>query len=259
MTLELQAQGLTVQRERRVLLQDINLTLVRGQLVALVGANGAGKSTLLRTLTGYLSPSQGQCLLNGRPLQDWSSRELARQRAVMRQHHAMTFSISAREVVALGRAAQPSHRDRDIVEAALDMTDAQALAPRNYLQLSGGEQQRIQLARVLAQLWHEGGPRGWLFLDEPTSALDLHFQQHTLRLFHALTRSRDLMICAVLHDLNLAALWADRVVVLHAGKLVADGTPEQVLQQPALATWYEADVEVSPHPQHGRPRVMLQR
>lgn len=137
------------------------------------------------------------------------------------------------------------------------ITGCLPLAGRRYWALSGGEQQRIQLARALAQLWCDGAPRGWLFLDEPTSALDLFHQQHLLRLMKTLTRRGHLHVCVVLHDLNLAALWADRILLLHNGRLVSRGTPEDVLQAGTLARWYGAQVLVGNHPAHAVPQVFL--
>ena len=137
------------------------------------------------------------------------------------------------------------------------ITGCLPLAGRRYWALSGGEQQRIQLARALAQLWCDGAPRGWLFLDEPTSALDLFHQQHLLRLMKTLTRRGHLHVCVVLHDLNLAALWADRILLLHNGRLVARGAPEDVLQAGTLARWYGAQVLVGSHPAHAVPQVFL--
>lgn len=137
------------------------------------------------------------------------------------------------------------------------LTGCSELAGRDYRQLSGGEQQRVQLARVLAQLWRDGAPRGWLFLDEPTSALDLYWQQRTLRLLHQLSRQSDFGVCAVLHDLNLAALWADRILLLHQGTLVAQGSPQAVMTETTLTRWYRADLRVSAHPESGRPTIQL--
>ncbi|MGC0107560.1 hemin ABC transporter ATP-binding subunit, partial [Enterobacter hormaechei] len=111
--------------------------------------------------------------------------------------------------------------------------------------------------RALAQLWRDGTPRGWLFLDEPTSALDLYHQQHLLRLLKSLTRQGHLHACVVLHDLNLAALWSDRILLLHNGRIVSQGIPETVLQADALAHWYGAQVHVGRHPAHAAPQVFL--
>ena len=115
----------------------------------------------------------------------------------------------------------------------------------------------MQLARCLAQLWHNDAPRGWLFLDEPTSALDLYYQQHLLRLLKRLTRSGQLHVCVVLHDLNLAALWADRILLLHQGKLVAEGTPQEVICQSVISRWYGAEVRMGEHPDIAIPQVYL--
>ena len=137
------------------------------------------------------------------------------------------------------------------------VTGCDELAGRRYPGLSGGEQQRVQLARCLAQLWRDGAPQGWLFLDEPTSALDLYYQQHLLRLLKRLTAGGQLHVCVVLHDLNLAALWADRILLLHQGHLVAQGTPQEVIQQPVIHRWYGADVRLVQHPDNAAPQVYL--
>ena len=121
----------------------------------------------------------------------------------------------------------------------------------------GDGRHRVQLARCLAQLWRDGAPQGWLFLDEPTSALDLYYQQHLLRLLKRLTASGQLHVCVVLHDLNLAALWADRILLLHQGHLVAQGTPQEVIQQPVIHRWYGADVRLVQHPDNAVPQVYL--
>ncbi len=117
----------------------------------------------------------------------------------------------------------------------------------------------MQLARVLAQLWQDDAPRGWLFLDEPTSALDLFWQQQTLRLLHKLTRSGDFSVCTVLHDLNLASLWADRILLLHQGKLVAQGTPQQVMTEATLTRWYQAELHVTPDSESKCPYIQLRK
>lgn len=137
------------------------------------------------------------------------------------------------------------------------LTGCCELAGRRYSTLSGGEQQRVQLARSLAQLWQDDGPQGWLFLDEPTSALDLYHQQQLLRLMKSLTRRGKLHVCTVLHDLNPAALWADRIFALHQGKLVAQGTPQTVIQKSIIEKWYQADVRVEQHPHSEKPYLFL--
>ncbi|WP_049854137.1 heme ABC transporter ATP-binding protein [Dickeya fangzhongdai] len=243
----------------RTLIDDVSLTLAQGELVALIGPNGAGKSTLLRLLTGYLTPQRGECRLDGRALASWSPGALARQRAVMRQDNTLTASFRVEEVVAMGRTPWRDTPEPDVVSAVLALTGCGHLRQRLYPQLSGGEQQRVRLAQALAQLWQGDSPQGWLFLDEPTSALDLFYQQRLLRLLKSLTEDGKLAVCCVLHDLNLASLWADRVVVMQGGRKVAEGAPTQVLTEAAIQRWYQAEVLVSPHGDTGMPQVTLRR
>ena len=256
MSEQLQAAGLCLSRDGKIIIDRLDVTLSAGEMVALIGPNGAGKSTLLRMLTGFLPPDQGECRLGEHPMAEWSRERLARRRAVMRQQTLLTFSQSAESVVAMGRAPWPEAQSREIVAEVMQLTGCQSLAQRDYRQLSGGEQQRVQLARVLAQLWQDGAPRGWLFLDEPTSALDLFWQQQTLRLLRRLTHAGTLCVCAVLHDLNQAALWADRILLLHAGRLVAQGMPQAVMTEATLTRWYQAELQVMPG-EGGKPHIQL--
>jgi iron complex transport system ATP-binding protein len=175
----------------------------------------------------------------------------------MRQNTQLGFDWPVEAVVGMGRAPWTRTPEATVIEEVMAVTGCLPLAGRQFAALSGGEQQRIQLARALAQLWCDGAPRGWLFLDEPTSAMDLYHQQHLLRLLKSLTRRGHLHVCAVLHDLNLAALWADRILLLHDGRIVSQGAPETVLQADALARWYGAQVIVGRHPAHAAPQVFL--
>ncbi|POP44023.1 heme ABC transporter ATP-binding protein [Superficieibacter electus] len=251
------ASHLRLQRGQRWLIDDVSLMLACGELVALIGPNGAGKSTLLRLLTGYLSAEQGECWLAGQSLTQWPARALSRRRAVMLQQTQLRFDWPVEAIVAMGRAPWGALHEAEIVREVMALTGCDDLARRHYATLSGGEQQRVQLARSLAQLWNNGAPEGWLFLDEPTSALDLYHQQQLLRLLKKLIVSGKLHVCIVLHDLNLAALWADRVLLLNNGKLVAQGTPRQVIQTDVITQWYGAEVEVRSHPGSDTPHVFL--
>ncbi|MEB6338104.1 heme ABC transporter ATP-binding protein [Serratia rhizosphaerae] len=255
----LTAQQLRYRLGERRLIHDVSLSIASAEMVAIIGPNGAGKSTLLRLLTGYLQPDCGECRLLGRPLEQWTPDQLAKVRAVMRQHSELAFPFSVEDVVAMGRAPHGMRDAAQAVHEVMAQTDCLSLASRDYRRLSGGEQQRVQLARVLAQLWQPQPSPRWLFLDEPTSALDLYHQQHTLRLLHDLTRQQPLAVCCVLHDLNLAALYADRILLLHQGRLVADGTPDEVLQAETLTRWYQADLGVMTHPEFTTPQVYLRR
>lgn len=253
----MQARGLRFSHGTRALIDDVSITLQPGEMISLIGPNGAGKSTLLRLLTGFLTPESGECWLGDRLLNDWPREPLAQRRAVMRQQNSVTFPLPAEEVVAMGRAPWPASKSKVVIEEVMHITGSLELAKRDYRSLSGGEQQRVQLARVLAQLWHDDGPRGWLFLDEPTSALDLYWQQYSLRLLHKLTRNGRFSVCTVLHDLNLASLWSDRILLLHQGKLVAQGSPQEVMTETTLTRWYQAELHVVMPQEQGRPQIQL--
>lgn len=256
---QLTAHKLCYRQNGRMLIDSLSLTLAPGEMVALIGPNGAGKSTLLRMLSGWITPDSGECRLEGKPLENWSQTALSRKRAMMRQQNPMAFSWPAQAVVEMGRAPWPENATPMLTGEIMALTGCSELASRDYRTLSGGEQQRIQLARALAQLWHNDGPCGWLFLDEPTSALDLHHQQQVLRLLKTLVVPGKLHICVVLHDLNLAALWADRIMLMHSGRLVADGAPSDVIEEQTLRHWYQADVAVYPHPERAVPQVFLRQ
>jgi len=258
-TAYLTAQQLRYSMGSRRLINDVSLSIASGEMVAIIGPNGAGKSTLMRLLTGYLTPGCGECRLLDRPLEQWQPQQLAKVRAVMRQHSDLAFPFSVEEVVGMGRSPHGKRDRQPAIQEVMAQTDCLELAQRDYRRLSGGEQQRVQLARVLAQLWQPHPSPAWLFLDEPTSALDLYHQQHTLRLLRSLTRQQPLGVCCVLHDLNLAALYADRVLLLHQGRLVATGTPREVLQTDILTRWYQADLGVAQHPEVALPQVYLRQ
>ena len=172
--------ALTFERSGRRILTDITFHVKAGRITGLLGTNGAGKSTLLRLLTGYLKPDSGGCLLAGKALDEWHPETLSRYRAVMRQHTQPGFDWLVEEIVGMGRAPWSPQPEPSIVRKVMQLTGCLPLAGRRYHSLSGGEQQRVQLARALAQLWREGTPRGWLFLDEPTSALDIAHQVDVL-------------------------------------------------------------------------------
>ncbi len=247
--LELRDAG--VQRGNRQVLAGINLCLQAGSLTALVGPNGAGKSTLLALLAGDAVPEQGKALLQGRALADWPVRELARQRAVMAQDHAVHFAFSVHEVVAMGRLPHPPDpvADAGIIDAALAEVDVTALAARDVQTLSGGESARTSLARALAQ------HTPVLLLDEPTAALDLRHQERTLHSARALARQGRCVV-VVLHDLNLASAYADRIVMLCEGRIAADGTPRDVLTRDIIGRVYGQPVQVIEHPTRGVPLVV---
>jgi iron complex transport system ATP-binding protein len=221
-----------------------------------LGPNGAGKSTLLAALSGELMPSAGQVLLQGRALGDWPDVERARCLAVLPQSSTLSFAFRVADVVAMGRLPHRTGRDADaaIVAAALAVADAQHLAARNYLKLSGGERQRVHLARVLAQLW-PGGPGRVLLLDEPTSMLDPAHQHSILQAVRGFAAQGGTAL-VILHDLNLAARYCDRLMLLKNGCSHAEGSVDEVLRAEPLQAVFGLDVLVQRHPERGHPLVI---
>lgn len=243
------AAGLHYRVGGRTVLSDVDVTVRPGRLLAVVGPNGAGKSTLLALLAGDLRPSAGAVWLDGAPVRAMRPRELARRRAVMPQQTQVQFSFTAAEVVGLGLYARHGHDDPDLIESALRQVDAVELAGRAFPTLSGGEQARVTFARVLAQ------DTPVLLLDEPTAHLDLHHQHLVLRLARTAAEQGG-AVAVVLHDLNLAARFADELVVLAGGRVAASGPPETTLTAAALSTTYGEPITVVPHPLDGRPLVV---
>jgi len=223
----------TLARRGRHIVEDLSLDVVPGRLLAIVGPNGAGKSTLLAAMANDLKPAKGSIRLDDKDLQSWAPLDLARRRAVMPQAARLGFSLPVRDVVSLGRSPfWQSHtraENASAVARALRAGDVAHLATRPYETLSGGEQQRVQLARAMAQLDIENdGARPILLLDEPTANLDLAHQHAVLRLARDLTHRR-VAVVAILHDLGLAFAYGDFVLALHEGRAVAHGRPQDVL------------------------------
>ncbi len=253
-TVTLRARGVSVERGagRRVL-DGVDLDVITGEILALVGPNGAGKSTLLAALTGELETVSGTVELDGLPIADRTPVDMARRRAVLPQNHLVGFPFTAREVVTMGRSpwARTPRQDHDeaAISAAMAATDVEHLAARPFPALSGGERARVALARVLAQDTHT------LLLDEPTAALDLGHQEQVLHL--ARTRAADgAAVVVVLHDLGVAAAYADRVAILRSGRLIAAGPPREVLTTELLTDVYAHPVEVLDHPVTGAQLVL---
>ncbi|MCX8004112.1 MAG: heme ABC transporter ATP-binding protein [Burkholderiaceae bacterium] len=251
----LECRSLSVRAGWRTLLAEIDLAVQPGEVVAVLGENGAGKTTLLRALAGErLSPAlrvSGAVLLNGRPIERYDARRRARLRAVLPQQTESAFAFTALEVAALGRYAfgGDGEADRAIARQALAAADALHLEAREVPTLSGGERARVQLACALAQLWErEAGEPRFLLLDEPTAALDLAHQHHILANVRAFAAERGIGVLAILHDLNLAAQYADRLFVLREGRLLAHGAPASVLTAELIADGFAVAASVLAHP-----------
>jgi len=253
----LEARDVTVRIGARKLLDGVSLHVHAGETVAIVGENGAGKSTLLKLLAGDRLPPRAQVdgavHVAGRDLHAWSLAERARLRAVLPQRPELAFAFTAREVATFGRYPVSTRwrdpRDREIVDAALVLADAFHLADREVTTLSGGEQARVHLAAAFAQLWETDYPQPrFLLLDEPTAALDLAHQHALLATARAFAAQRNLGVLAILHDLNLAASYADRLVVLHTGRVLAQGAPVDVLQPATIAEGFGVAAHILQHP-----------
>ena len=258
----LEARNATYEVNDKRLVAAIDLALPRGQLVVLVGPNGAGKSTLLRLFSGEIAPTEGTLTIDGREIARVAPSELARRRAVVPQATALAFPFTVLEVVLMG-ASVPGFEIAEpcAVNTALDAIEAVGLAgfeQRLFTQLSGGERQRVSIARALCQLasaYRPGPETTALMLDEPTANLDFAHQGVVLgeaRRQAGLGRA----VLAVLHDLNLAAAYADRIVLMSAGRIAAQGTAAQVLRDDLLSQVYGCPVRTNAAPADGRPFVL---
>lgn len=260
----LQADNIHVQIGDKTLLAGVSLDLMPGEVLAVVGPNGAGKSTLLKVLSDELAPTQGQVWLNNKKLHLWSAREQAQVRAILPQSSRLGFPFRVEDVVMMGRSPyRHTHTHKQNLQAAqqaIDMAQVGHLCGRIFTTLSGGEQQRVQLARVLAQLWNANASEArYLLLDEPISALDLSHQHHVLGLAHHLAQTANIGVLAVLHDLNLAALYADQIAIIADGKLQTCGTPAEVLRPCQIKTAFDVNVEVIPHPAQAASPLVIAR
>ena len=255
------ATNITFAAGKKTLLRHATLELRPGELLALVGENGAGKSTLLKVMTGDLSPQAGSVRLNARPLHLWSLRDRARIRAILPQDGNIAFGFSVLETVLFGRyphgSGMPGTGDREIARAALGRVDATHLSERDMHTLSGGERARVMLARVLAQIWEPWkGESRYLLLDEPTASLDLAHQHEVLAVARMLAHNEGIGLLAVLHDLNLAAQSAHRLVALKSGAIVAEGTPEAVLTEELVTHCFSIQTMVMRHPRMDCPLIV---
>lgn len=235
---------------------DLSLTVECGVFLGLIGSNGSGKSTLIRAMAGVVPFRTGSIWLKGESLDSLSRRQIARRVAVLPQDTSCSFAFSVREIVSmgrhphLGRFQRPDRQDLRIVDEVMERTDVQQLAGRNILELSGGERQRVAIARALAQK-----PRV-LLLDEPTSHLDLNHRIEVLDLLHELNIEEGLTLVCVTHDLNDAAEYCDRLLLLHRGRTMACGSPRQVLTPDLLRRAFGVEAAVEPAPNGPGLRVI---
>lgn len=252
------ATDITVRLGRSDILHGVDFTAQAGQVTAIVGPNGSGKSTLLRAITGEVDYG-GQVVLNGSDIKSLKGWELAAIRGVLPQSTTIAFPFTTIEIVRLGLTSGLSAAQSDIPIRALHKVDLPHFADRFYHELSGGEQQRVQLARVLAQIWHpveDGEPR-WLILDEPVASLDIGHQLIVMNLAREFALAGGGVI-TVMHDLNLTAMFADRVTLMTDGKVAAEGTPKDVFVDAVLSKAYCCTLHVNTAPPAGMSFLLPQ-
>lgn len=253
----LRVDAVTYQVKTHTLVKDISFTVRPGEVLALLGANGAGKSTLISMLCGERTPGSGHISFFGKPLAAYSSEELACKRATLSQHNVVNMAFPVADIVMMGRYPhfrnRPTGHDLEVVNEAMAICGVAHLKERTYLSLSGGEQQRVQLARILSQIWDSAG--ALLILDEPIAAMDAFYQQQTLAIVKAFAR-KGFMVVAALHEINLAAQYADRILMMKNGRRWRDGTPSEVLTPLNIYSVFSIETEVVINPRTLNPYII---
>jgi len=253
----LSARKLNFSFANKQVIDDVSFDLESSQILALLGPNGSGKTTLLRIINGTLPLSSGSLLLDGRDIRGWSRRDIARTVATVPQEAAAAFPFYAEEIVLMGRFPHlkpwqfEGRKDYRIIREAMEKTDSLSLARRPFQELSAGERQRVLIARALAQ-----SPK-ILLLDESTVFLDIKHQAQFLTLVRQLSKTQNLTVIFVTHDLNLAAQNADRIIFLAKGKIYAIGMPAETITATNIKEVYDVDVVVDANCHNGLPQVTL--
>ena len=241
--LEVQNLNFSYDTEKKII-EDINLNVKKGEFVGIIGPNGSGKSTILKNIYRALDPASGTAFLDGENIYKMSYKAMATKVGVVGQENYVPFDFKVEDIVAMGRSPHKklfdgdTKADKEIVMAALDKIGMKHMAKRNYQHLSGGEKQRVIIARVLAQ------QTDFLILDEPTNHLDIGYQ---LSIFD-LVKNLGVTVLSAIHDLNIAALYCDRIYILKQGKLYASGTPEELLTSKTIREVYGINADVIIHP-----------
>ena len=252
----IRTENLIFAYKEKPVLDGVSLSIESGEMVGILGPNGSGKTTLLKIFSAVLS-GRGEVKLNGRAIETYRKRELSRIFAVVAQENQIHFPYTAAEIVLMGRAsfhsplALEGKRDLEVARASMQFTDCLSLSDRYLHELSGGEKQRLIIARALAQ-----EPQ-ILLLDEPSAFLDLKHQVQVFELMRRLNHERGLTIVAALHDLNLAALFFPRLVILREGKVYREGSPREVLTEKTIEEVYGIRVRVEPDPSGEKPQLFI--
>ena len=254
----LQTHDVCVEINKKKILKNIKFDVPAGRITALIGPNGSGKSTLMRAISGEIS-YQGKIFINERDINFMKAWELAAIRAVLPQNSSVAFPFTVAEVIHIGLRNSTDSSTDHLINDALDCVGLLSLAKREYSQLSGGEQQRVQLARVLAQVWSPlvDGTAKWIFLDEPVSSLDISYQLDVMNIMQNYAY-RGGGVLTIMHDLNLTAMYADNVGLLHNGKLLCFGTPSQVMNDKILSEAYSCEIKVNKTPKNDKIFILPQ-
>ena len=259
----LKAENINFSIGKKKILSNINLTFQPGEFNMILGPNGSGKSSFLKICCGEISHFEGGILYDDKNIRKIKKEELAKNRAVMSQLPELNFPLLVDEVVMMGRyphfAFNPNKKDQAICDEVIEKMNLQAFKNRNYLTLSGGEKQRVQYARVLAQVWEKPvtGYR-YLFLDEPLTSLDINYQQEFLQLASEFARDNTLLV-AVMHDINLAIQYADKLFFLKEGKVVAYGQPNEIVNEALIRNVYDVKASIIVNPVSNNPLVIYDR
>ena len=256
----LKTTGIYYSIGKKLILSDINVEFHPGEFNMIRGPNGSGKSSFLKIFSGDVNHFEGTVLYANRKIRDIKKEELAKIRAVMSQQPELNFPLMVDEVVMMGRyphfSFNPNKKDITICNEVMERMNLQAFRDRNYLTLSGGEKQRVQYARVLAQIWEKpaNGCR-YLFLDEPLTSLDINYQQEFLQIAREFTRN-DTVLIAVMHDINLAIQFADKLFFLKEGELVAQGKPIDILSEALIEKVFDVQTAIINNPVTNSPLVV---
>lgn len=250
----MQIQDMMIGYEQKTIISGINAEIKMGEFIGIIGRNGAGKSTLLKTLRGLLPAKNGQVFYFGKPMSAYGEKELARIVAYLQQNVETGFGYTGLDIVLTGRYPymkwweSEKDEDKELAMDCMSYTGTLDLAERPVTEVSGGQKQRILLAKVLAQ------QTPILFLDEPTTGLDMVYREEIFRFARELANMGK-TILMVVHELDLAAAYCSRIILLGEGKLMADGSPKQVFREDLLSRAYEADISVEENPKNGRLEI----
>jgi len=253
----LELKDITLGYDKQIILKNISLSIHQGEMLGIIGPNGSGKSTLIKGICRLLTPGNGRILIDGQDIAHMSRTTIARLIAVVPQTPSLPDTFTAFEIVLMGRTPHlrrfrfESQNDFDIAWKAMEITKTQSFAERTMDQLSGGQKQLLTIARALAQ-----EPK-LILLDEPTAHLDINYQTETLDFVRGLCIKQNITAVAILHDLNLAAQYCDRLALLHNSGIYAEGTPYEVITEEIIQEVYGAHVCVHPHPVNNLPSTLI--